>query len=331
MERLKGSDLARLQSQISGFSSSNHFRYISEALQTTRASNNPVEALELLRAMWDTAYAKTPAEKKSLNEVGAWLEKRLLGDPAVDAERIALELAWARRIARIAEARASAERGGERKEWHAERGRPDFGSHLPLILRRRAEHLHAQRHATSTLPTATLRLNDLLASFRGAQNARQVVDGILAIGQDSAYRDEVGQALRALLARDAAFWRDWVKKPTAVDCVAAMAQFGVAAAELEPKPEKPVDAGATQARVDQWESGEAWIARDAKNRSTLYFASGGERKPDERNTKDVAFEDYALEQRLRDASNTTPMPVEATRSGKKITKVRRVGGGAAPQ
>jgi len=161
MVRLNGSELARLQARTAAFSSASHLRYIAEALQTTSISQDPVEALELLYAMWGTAYAKTPHEKKALNDVGAWFERRLLDDPAVDAARIALELAWAARLTRIAEARASFERdsstnlANRNRSSHTNRSAdgPTFGKHIGTIERRRAETLSArQKHLEAQQP-----------------------------------------------------------------------------------------------------------------------------------------------------------------------------------
>ncbi len=174
MVRLNGSELARLQVRTSHFSSSSHLRYIAEALQNTRISQNPVEALELLYAMWGTAYAKTPHEKKALNDVGTWFERRLVDEPAVDATRIALELAWAARLTRIAEAQASVKRdetANRASQDHRNRGGPHqrsaegllFGRHIAAIKQRRVNMLRsrevqadaeAQRNVRETLPRA---------------------------------------------------------------------------------------------------------------------------------------------------------------------------------
>ncbi|MDI3290984.1 hypothetical protein [Polyangium sp. 15x6] len=249
MERLKGPDLARLRSQVSGFSSSNHFRYLSEALQTTRASNDPVEALALLKAMWGTAYAKTPDEKNSLNDVGLWLERRLRETPGVDAQRIALELAWARRIARIAEAQASAERKGAERDGHGDRkhgGPPDrsrkevlFGAQIEVISRRRAEVLAARPAGIAPMPAtsgtpatnqpsaAQRRLDELVANYKGPQNARQIFESIMAIAADTALQDDVRQALAKLLAKDRKFWKNWVKDKAKPEERAFAVRFGM--------------------------------------------------------------------------------------------------------
>lgn len=159
MNRLKGAELARLATEVGAFRSSSHIRYLSEALHTTRETGSPGDALALLVAMWDTAYAKSMAEKQCLNDVGVWLESRLLREPGVDAERIALELAWARRIARIAEARTEETRPGrprgeQNREGHPLRTSPQdraqvalrFGKRVSEILRRGQQTLERERN-----------------------------------------------------------------------------------------------------------------------------------------------------------------------------------------
>jgi len=250
MERLKGPDLVLLQSQMSGFTSSSHVRYLSEALQTTRASNNPGEALALLRAMWGTAYAKTAEEKRSLNDVGAWLERRLREDLGVDAGRIALELAWGRRIARIAEARAKEERSGanehsdsrQKGSWDRPGGECVFGKDLESLLRRRAERLALRqsggapsRAASGTSrdtaqDIARRRLDELVVGFRGAQNARQVFEGMMALAAEEGLHDAVRQALGKLQAKDAKFWKGWLKDKAKPDERAFAQRFGMAIA-----------------------------------------------------------------------------------------------------
>ncbi|WP_437307426.1 hypothetical protein [Sorangium sp. So ce388] len=152
MERLKATELARLRVDAASFASSNHLRYLSEALQCMRRTGDPVEALVLLGAMWGTAYARRPDEKKALDDVGHWFERRLYWDPGAGAERVALELAWMRRLTRIGEAEAEREPRASRdrnRQEEVKRGRanatdrprdePRFGKLIESIRRRRAE------------------------------------------------------------------------------------------------------------------------------------------------------------------------------------------------
>src|SRR5690349_13641708 len=108
MEKLDGKALALLQSKAAGFRTPNHHRFLSEALQCTRTTDDPVDALALLAALHGAGYAGRPSggqqELLALNEIGLWLEDRLYREPGASAGRIALELAWLRRICRIQQA-----------------------------------------------------------------------------------------------------------------------------------------------------------------------------------------------------------------------------------
>lgn len=173
MRTLTGKELAILQAQSAGFSTSNHVRYLSDALEATRVTGDPIEGLALLRALPDAGYAGRKGgeqrELDALNDVGAWLEQRLYREPRVPAERVVLELAWMRRSARIAEAEARADRkrGGRPKE----QGRPSgpgrhpvnqpsarqalrFGERLDRIRQRRDEMDRAAQAAVAAVRTS---------------------------------------------------------------------------------------------------------------------------------------------------------------------------------
>ncbi|WP_437635836.1 hypothetical protein [Sorangium sp. So ce854] len=169
MQKLTSKELATLQAQAAGFSTSNHVRYLSEALEATKATGDPVEGLALLRALPEAGYAgRRGGEQKevdALNDVGAWIEQRLLRDPRVLAERVVLELAWIRRHARIAAAEVRAGRAGERPvqqtrpnspskhPMHHSSGRPTlrFGDRLDRVRQRREEAERAARAAVAAV------------------------------------------------------------------------------------------------------------------------------------------------------------------------------------
>ncbi|MGK4007823.1 hypothetical protein WMF31_34725 [Sorangium sp. So ce1036] len=207
MQKLTGKELATLQAQAAGFSTSNHVRYLSEALEATRATGDPVEGLALLRALPEAGYAgRRGGEQKeidALNDVGAWLEQRLLRDPRVLTERVVLELAWIRRHAGIAEAEAKAGRVGPRPAQQTRPGGPGmqprhhpsahkalrFGDRIDRIRQRREEAERSARAAVAVVrapPSAAAapareplpdRLPDVIevefVSFAEARKARQ--------------------------------------------------------------------------------------------------------------------------------------------------------------
>jgi hypothetical protein len=72
--------------------------YLAEALENLRLGDDPVNTLELLRALWGTGYASGPAQKAALEAVGSWLEQRLRRERGVSVERLRSELGWLRRM-----------------------------------------------------------------------------------------------------------------------------------------------------------------------------------------------------------------------------------------
>ncbi|WP_437297350.1 hypothetical protein [Sorangium sp. So ce426] len=206
MQKLTGRELAVLQAQAAGFSTSNHVRYLADALDATKATGDPVVGLALLRALPDAGYAGRKGgeqkELEALNDVGVWLEQRLHREPRVTAERVVLELSWMQRCSRIAEAEAKAARKPVvRPEEHARPSGPSrnpmrqpsgrqalrFGERLDRLRQRREE---AERTAVAAVrpppPTAAAplaraplpdRLPDVLAvefvNFTEARKARQ--------------------------------------------------------------------------------------------------------------------------------------------------------------
>ena len=129
--------LERLRAAASGFVTKNHGSYLAEAFQCTRKGKDPLEAIRLLVAMWDSSYASRPDQKTALNDVGKWLEERLYRDPSARADAIALELGWLRRLARIAAA------AQEREDAWGPRG----ASAPSLAFGKRVARIEEQREA----------------------------------------------------------------------------------------------------------------------------------------------------------------------------------------
>lgn len=150
--------IRELQVAAGQFGSRNHVRYLSEALQAVRRPRRaadgvdmrPVEALELLAAMQGTAYASRRDEKPALADVGHWLEQRLARDPAIEADDLALELGWLKRLATFEDSL---------KKGTGSTGNPSgaavrrFGQQAARLRLARAQQL-APREAEPTAPTA---------------------------------------------------------------------------------------------------------------------------------------------------------------------------------
>ncbi|WP_437677261.1 type III-B CRISPR module RAMP protein Cmr6 [Sorangium sp. So ce131] len=175
------------------------------------------------------------------------------------------------------------------------------------------------------------RLRELVGIFRGKSNARQVFEQIQQIAADQALHEDVKRALRELFEKDKVCWRDWLKSGADPEQQALARQFEMEATGIPLKAPIHAVAPPASAGTGVWEKGLAWIARDQKNRSMLFFLGKGSRKPEERNRKDVKIEEEGLEEVLRAAGPDAPVEVEGLRDGKKIAGIRRpVRGGGAP-
>jgi hypothetical protein len=107
--------MVRLERDATAMGTPNHGRFLSEAMQALRDPAGagdvevdeieaPLRALRLLDVLWDSSYANRPEPKAALNDVGAWLERRLLHAPGMKAEELLVELGWLKRLARHHEA-----------------------------------------------------------------------------------------------------------------------------------------------------------------------------------------------------------------------------------
>lgn len=163
---MTGEQLARLERDASSMSTANHGRYMSDAILAMRdpacagdaaadAPEAPLRALRLLDAMWGSAHASREDQRAALNDVGAWLERRLAGNPRVEVEVLLAEMGWLKRLARHHEAeREEAERGKARDGAGRARAaavQRRFGQRLREIERKRREAFAAARLETAPI------------------------------------------------------------------------------------------------------------------------------------------------------------------------------------
>ncbi|WP_437494726.1 type III-B CRISPR module RAMP protein Cmr6 [Sorangium sp. So ce1014] len=167
------------------------------------------------------------------------------------------------------------------------------------------------------------RLSELVGTFRGKSNARQIFEEIQRISADEALRDDVRRALRELYDKDGACWRDWLKRDANPEQQALAARFEMGSVDAPKKTAAHPEAAPTPSSAGAWQNGLAWLARDQKNRLTLYFIGAAGRQLEERNRKDVKIEEEGLEAALRAAGPDAPVGVEGQRDGKKIAAIRR--------
>jgi len=213
--------LARLERDASSMGSANHGRYVSEAMQAmsdpafaadadTDAREAPLRALRLLDVMWGSAFASRPDQRAALNDVGIWLETRLVREPNVAAKDLLTELGWLKRLARHYQAM----RDEAGREAYAPPGRADhkgFGRRLADLERRRREAFAAARvegaKATTAVvaaakPKAAEPLPEVLAvdldDFNKAREARKAAADRIRKGR------EPKEALLALVGRGGA-------------------------------------------------------------------------------------------------------------------------------
>lgn len=94
-------EMASLEEKARSFGTESHERFLADALRQLRRTGNVMEPLQMLRALWDSPFAKRPHIKVALNDVGIWLESLLTTNPSLDEAKLAAYLAWLRRLCRI--------------------------------------------------------------------------------------------------------------------------------------------------------------------------------------------------------------------------------------
>lgn len=152
--RLQRDDFLRLSGDAADPDLHEAKTYLSQALESLRHHEDPIDALALLRTLRGTAYASRGKQEQALDAVGRWLEQRLQREPGVASARLRLELGWLRRMimARRAEDRAAgggegagrqAGRDGARGAGRGQRrpGGGGFGEDIDALRRRRARAL----------------------------------------------------------------------------------------------------------------------------------------------------------------------------------------------
>ncbi|MFT3765472.1 MAG: hypothetical protein QM820_08160 [Minicystis sp.] len=199
--------MARLERDASSMGTANHGRYLSEAMQAMRdpvfaadaeadAREAPLRALRLLEAMWGGAFASRPDQRAALNDVGGWLETRLVREPKIDVSGLLVELGWLKRLARHHQ--AMAEEAGRRPNAQPGRGeQKSFGRRLAELERKRRDAFAAARVEAARAPAVKAQvakpkveepLPEVLAvefdDFNKARDARKAASDRTKKGRD---------------------------------------------------------------------------------------------------------------------------------------------------
>jgi hypothetical protein len=108
---LRSTDMKRLWGDSSSLHLRNHKGWLAEALNALTSTGDPNVAVELLQKM--RRDVGSDHERRALDDVVRWLEKRLGMERTVTTARLLWELGWLRRmaVARIAEHRGVARDG----------------------------------------------------------------------------------------------------------------------------------------------------------------------------------------------------------------------------
>ena len=145
--KLDRASLVRLRGVAGSLGTDNHKSYLAEALQCVLETKEPLAALRLLVGLWGRPYVYREQQQSALNDVGHWLEDRLLREPLAAHELIALELGWLRRFAAIAKATARPRSGAP-----APRPQRAFGEKIAEIEKRRATAVARRAAAKQAAP-----------------------------------------------------------------------------------------------------------------------------------------------------------------------------------
>ncbi|WP_437953766.1 hypothetical protein WME98_25960 [Sorangium sp. So ce296] len=169
--------MARLERDATGMGTSNHGRFLSEAMQALRDPaaaadvdadeiEAPLRALRLLDALWGSSYADRPEPKVALNEIGGWLERRLLSTPGLKTAELLVELGWLKRLARHHEALRRQSTGGGGRAPAARPATKSFGARIAEVERRRRAALAmAPRLVPSAAPAPAATLPEAPAAL----------------------------------------------------------------------------------------------------------------------------------------------------------------------
>ena len=172
---LSAKEMAELETRGRLFGKNrNDDRYLAHALKGVASGTDPVDVLDVLRAMFGTGHGRRPDEKEALNRVGVWLEARLSRDPRVGVERLALELGWLKRFAKIYEEKddprnKSPDRGPDPRGKRSAADGPKFGRTLDALrVRRRGSGARQEQQAPRARQPhpEPPRVTELPATFR---------------------------------------------------------------------------------------------------------------------------------------------------------------------
>ena len=94
---LQSTNMGRLWKDSSPLHGRNHKSCLAEAMNAVRSTGEPKLAVELLRKIRRDVGSEQ--ERKALDDVVGWLERRLRTEPSVTTTRLVLELGWLRRMA----------------------------------------------------------------------------------------------------------------------------------------------------------------------------------------------------------------------------------------
>ncbi|MEX1365472.1 MAG: hypothetical protein AB1Z98_20260 [Nannocystaceae bacterium] len=93
---LRASEMKRLWADSSPMHQKNHGRWISEASNALRSTLDPKRAVTLLKEL--RRLNGRDRERRALDDVLSWIERRLRTEPNVPVDRLMLELGWLRRM-----------------------------------------------------------------------------------------------------------------------------------------------------------------------------------------------------------------------------------------
>ncbi|MCA9655589.1 MAG: hypothetical protein KC501_37110 [Myxococcales bacterium] len=93
---LRASEMKRLLADSSRMHEPNHAKWIAEAVNALRSTRDPRGAITLLKTI--RSHNNRERERRSLDDVLSWIERRLRTEPTVEVGRLMLELGWLRRM-----------------------------------------------------------------------------------------------------------------------------------------------------------------------------------------------------------------------------------------
>lgn len=102
-------DMKRLWADSSPLHGRNHKAWLVEALNALRSTGDPGKAMDLLQSM--RRDGGSDQERRAIDDVVGWLQRRLRSAPRPDTTRLLLELGWLRRMSVIRVAQNDAGRG----------------------------------------------------------------------------------------------------------------------------------------------------------------------------------------------------------------------------